>query len=75
MWAKRFDNVNLKFETMSELHAQLKAAYGENFLEAFDYIPPAYATEDIPYCEFRFENEPGDLAPAEDLLEQFKADT
>lgn len=44
-------------------------------IEVFDYIPPSYAEGDVPYCEFRFENEPGDLIPAEDLLEQYKVET
>jgi len=74
MWAKRFENLNVSIDQIQDLHNDLKASYGENFLEVFDYVPPESQTSSPDsYVEFRFESEPEDLAEAENLMEQYKA--
>lgn len=73
MWIKKFDNTNVAIETIQELHTKLKDTYGNNFVEIFDYIPPESPTSNPdPYLELRFEEEPDDLGPALDLVEEYK---
>ena len=72
MWAKRFENLNVSIDQIQNLHDDLKTAYGENFLEVFDYIPPDSPTSSPDsYVEFRFESEPEYLTEAENLMEQY----
>jgi len=74
MWVKKFENTNVLIDLIQDLHNDLKLAYGELFLEVFDYVPPESPTSNpTSYVEFRFESEPENLTVAENLMEQYRA--